>query len=397
MICANVAGEGNVCVFSNAGLADAGDSCGPPGCVDECVGNNIATGCNVCLPIDDAGNSQCFAGCTPQNGNQGCRANESCIGFQCRNSADCGGGACSNGQCQNAGVCLSGGGAALRGQACSNEVGCVSGLACIVDASGDNGVCLGLCGANGSGCLQNENCLFLFTDEDQQGACLPTGPGGEGDRCTDYEGCARGLICLGGFCNQRCDRGFACAEASQSCAPLTGGNGMEVCVPLGNGGGGGGGEGEGEGEPSPGGCDARRGNFDCPQGQSCTESGRCVPGEGPVGTFGLCDASTDCSGGLCINGVCTRPCDLAGGCPDGYSCDASSVPGGVCRAESCRDSEEVCAAADGFTCTYTSASRYACAKGVAASGCACTASSTNEAGLAFGLVLFGLWSRRRRR
>jgi MYXO-CTERM domain-containing protein len=398
MVCANVTGEGDVCVFSNAGLAQPGDACGPPGCIDECVGTDIGVGCNVCLPVDNAGNSQCFAGCAPANGNQGCGTNETCVGFQCSRNSDCGGGTCSGGECQNAGVCLAGGGSALRGQACGQDVGCASGLACVTDENGSNGVCLGLCTSNGSGCLQSENCLFLFRD-DEQGACIPAGSGGEGDRCADFDGCARGLICLSGVCNQRCDRGFECAGSGQSCATLGADAGnMSVCSPVGAGteGEGEGEEGEGEGEPPTGDCDPRRGNYDCPQGQSCTETGACVPGEGPTGTFGLCEADTDCSGGLCVNGVCTRPCNVASGCPDGYTCDAEAIPGGLCRADSCRDDENLCAAQDGFTCAYTSASRYACAKGVTG-GCSCSSSSTNEGTAPLGLALLGWFVGRRRR
>jgi hypothetical protein len=375
-------------VFSNAGLAGPGDSCGPPGCVDECVGADIGAGCNVCIPVGQAGNSECFAGCAPANGNAGCGANETCVGFQCSSNAECGSGACTNGECQAVGVCLRGG-SALRGQACGGDVGCGNGLVCVTDGGNDTtGVCLGTCGANGSGCLQNENCLFLFGNN-TEGACFAAGSGTEGDACADFDECARGLICLGGECAQRCDRGFACSLEGQTCTAL-GAGGMSGCTPVG------GNEGEGEGDPGEGEgegegeCDVARGNFDCPQGRSCVD-GACVPGEGPVGTFGLCDANGDCSGGLCINGVCTRPCDVADGCPSGYTCDPS-IPGGLCRADSCRQDEGICD--DDFRCTYSSASRYVCAKGV--SGCACDASDTNG-GLSALFALAGLGAVRRRR
>jgi MYXO-CTERM domain-containing protein len=402
MVCAEVTGEGDVCVFSNAGLADPGDACGPPGCVEECIGSDIGAGCNVCLPVNDAGDSRCFAGCAPADGDQGCDDGETCVGFQCSRNSDCGaGGPCSGGECQNAGVCLSSGGSALRGQACTREEGCVDGVTCITDANGQNGVCLGLCGAQGSGCLLSENCLFLFGD-DEQGACLPAGSGREGDSCADFDDCARGLLCLDRKCYQRCDRGFQCSDDEQSCSGLgADAGGMTICMPLA--GGGDGGEGEGEGEGDNGGnddsadreCDSARGNFDCPQGQSCTDNGACVLGEGPTGTFGLCDADNDCSGGLCVNGVCTRPCDVVGGCPRGYTCDAEEIPGGLCRADSCGDDDSLCDATAGFTCTFTSASRYACAKGVAP-GCGCSSSASSGAMGPLGLALVALLRRRRR-
>ena len=141
-----------------------------------------------------------------------------------------------------------------------------------------------------------------------------------------------------------------------------------------------------------------RGNFDCPQGRSC-DDGECVRGgEGPVGTFGECEGDSDCSGDLCINGVCTRPCDIGDGCPALYFCEQGTVPGGLCIPESCRDKEDSCA--EDFACVYSSASRYVCAKGVAANACGCdaTGTSTPSAPLA-GMLLVGSLDllRRRRR
>jgi hypothetical protein len=98
----------------------------------------------VCLDGDGNNANECLAGCAPATGNQGCAADEVCVGFGCRNSSECGGGSCSGGQCQNVGVCLASGGSALRGQACSDAVGCVAGLSCVTDGNGANGVCLGL-------------------------------------------------------------------------------------------------------------------------------------------------------------------------------------------------------------------------------------------------------------
>ena len=237
LVCAAVSGEGDVCVFSNASIAQPGETCGPPGCVGECTGA-VGPGCNVCLENGNA--STCFAGCTPNTG-AGCTGNDGCAPFGCSANADCGaGGACTNGACTNIGVCVAGG-TALRGQACSDAVACVAGVTCITDGAGANGVCLGLCDGTGAGCLSTETCLYLFTNEANTGACFSAGRGVEGDACADFDECGRGLICLGGTCAQRCDRGFSCA-GSQTCTAIASGNGMQFCAPVG-----GGGEGEGEG------------------------------------------------------------------------------------------------------------------------------------------------------
>jgi MYXO-CTERM domain-containing protein len=389
MTCATVAGEGDVCVFANAGIARPGDACGPPGCVDECT-STIGPGCNVCLDNGNDGSS-CFAGCVPSSG-AGCGANEGCVPFGCSNNSQCGaGGTCTNGACTNIGVCVAGG-TALRGQACGRDIGCVAGVTCVTDSNGNNGVCLGLCDGNGRGCLSTESCLYLFTGETNTGACFPAGTGVEGDRCSDFDECGRGLICLGGTCAQRCDRGFSCGDASQTCRAISGGNGMQFCSPVGAEG-----EGEGEGEGENRGCDGRRGNFDCPVGQRC-EDGECVPGEGEVALYGLCERNSDCADGLCENGACTNPCDIDGGCPGGYRCEEDAIPGGLCVPESCRENEGICD--EGFTCAYSPAQRYVCARGVAGGICNCT--TTGDAGAApwSGLALVGIVGgllRRRRR
>ncbi len=386
LVCADVAGEGNVCVFSNAGIADPGDACGPPGCADECTPGTVAPGCNVCL--EDGNASTCFAGCNPGNG-AGCSGTDVCAAFGCSSSPQCGtGGVCSNGACVNSGVCVQGG-TALRGQSCSDDVQCVQGVTCITDQNGNNGVCLGLCDGAGAGCLSTESCLYLFSGETNLGACFTAGAGVEGDRCNEFEDCGRGLICLGGECAQRCDRGFSCG-GGQTCTAIPQGNGMQFCSPVG-----GEGEGEGEGEREGEGaeCSEARGNFDCPAGQSCDDGDCVVGGEGPNATFTLCDGDADCSGGLCVNGVCTRPCDVADGCPAAYTCEAD-----ICVPDSCLDNADVCGPE--FTCTYSSAQRNVCAKGVAGGICNCTSTGGEPASAWVGvasLLGLGIILRRRRR
>ncbi len=397
MICGDLAGEGRVCVFSNAGIADVGESCGPPGCVDECDGFNITAGCNVCL-------GDCFAGCVASSG-AGCGANETCTRFSCDQDNQCSSGECSNGQCNDAfGVCLAGG-TALRGDSCGADAFCTNDVTCVTDGAGNNGFCRGLCNAAGQGCLQSENCLFLFGNS-TEGACFPVGIKTEGQACTDVGECAHGLLCTG-TCEQRCDRGFQCVDDAQTCgASGFTSSGMNTCQ-------GAEGEGEGEGEANEGegeegegegnegegdqDCDPRRGNFDCPSGKSC-DDGDCVQGEGPKKNFELCGGDGECAGGLCVNGVCSRPCDVVDdACPGSYRCDDEAIPGGLCIPDSCFENEALCEAPE-FSCAYSSAQRYVCAKGVAAPLCGCTQSQSEDAPIA-GLAaagLLGLLLRRRR-
>jgi MYXO-CTERM domain-containing protein len=375
-----------------------GEPCGPPGCVDECTGT-IGPGCNICLDGNDG--STCFSGCVPSTGS-GCGDNEGCAPFGCSNSSQCGpGGQCSGGACTNTGVCVPGG-SALRGQPCGGDIGCATGLTCVTEVNGQNGVCRGLCTGTGSGCLATENCLFIFQNEQSTGGCFPAGSGTEGDTCADFDGCRRGLLCLGGTCAQRCDRGFSCSDDGQTCTAVTGGNGMRFCAPIvGGGAGEGEGEGDGGGEGEGGGggddeCDPRRGNFDCPVGERC-DGGACVPGEGLVGLYGLCASDGACADGLCVNGVCSNPCDIDGGCVGGYRCEPDEIPGGLCVPESCREDEGICDA--GFTCEYSDAQRYVCARG-AGGVCNCASAGDGGAspwsGLATVVVVGGALRRRRR-
>jgi len=80
-------------------------------------------------------------------------------------------------------------------------------------------------------------------------------------------------------------------------------------------------------------CLPERGNFDCTAGQGGTptddDSGVCEDGTaGNKGTLDACASGADCDGGLCVDGVCTRPCDF--GCPPGTACDADAIAGGLC-------------------------------------------------------------------
>ncbi len=149
------------------------------------------------------------------------------------------------------------------------------------------------------------------------------------------------------------------------------------------------------------GCDLSLGNFDCPDGTGCvdydrgTGRGACEPNaHGDLPLYSLCEVDLDCYGGLCLNGVCTHPCDYQP-CPGGYDCDEDIAPGGICRAASCRELDNC---DDGFTCEYSAAERWVCAEG--AGGCRAVHTKKSAPGfgaLALCLVLFSAYRRRARR
>lgn len=151
-------------------------------------------------------------------------------------------------------------------------------------------------------------------------------------------------------------------------------------------------------------CDPRRGNWDCPNHFGCIERGGsalgiCVAGiDGPTKSGGLCEEDEDCSSGLCDRGVCTVPCD--DGCRDGYVCDEELIPGGICRPESCADSEGgICGG--GWHCAFSPKNRYVCAAEgedvFAPRGCATHKTRTGALPL-LALVLGAVtWLARRRR
>lgn len=122
------------------------------------------------------------------------------------------------------------------------------------------------------------------------------------------------------------------------------------------------------------------GAADCPvAGMTCDE----VPGEGrvcnyqgpPPGVLGqACTVATECSAYLCVDDVCTRPCDLPRGllCPTGFTC-ASRDEGASYN----------CFAED--------------TGGDDSGGCCSTSSSSGPASIAVGFAVLGLLRRQRRR
>ncbi|MBW2465250.1 MAG: hypothetical protein JRH11_26615, partial [Deltaproteobacteria bacterium] len=84
-------------------------------------------------------------------------------------------------------------------------------------------------------------------------------------------------------------------------------------------------------------CVAECPDSDCTGDYLC-EGGLCVPPGEDVG--GACSASAECRSGICAGTVCTRICETAAGCPDGFECrpagEASGcfVPVPVARGDS---------------------------------------------------------------
>jgi hypothetical protein len=396
MICQNVSGEGQICVFSSTEIALPGESCGPPGCVDQCDLENVGPGCNMCIPINQAGTeSQCFKGCNAQT-QQGCDsgAGESCETiFQNDNVS---------------GVCVGGGGTALRGQTCDQNTGCVADLVCVLNAgSTTTGTCLAECDkTTGSGCFNTENCIAAFSDG--SAACFPAGAGVDGNTCNDVNDCARGFLCNfnEGKCRARCDQGFSCSSADDTCTAVANALGS-ICVHPN------GGEGEGEGEPPPpeGQCRIARGNFDCAPGDACELAdpgdfiGTCTGREGDARAFEICSEDADCNTGLCESGVCIRPCDV-GECPSGFECDESLAPAGdpatgqpgLCMPSSCANNTGICDAAEGLRCVTSPTGDSVCAKDGTPVGCFCGAGAASKgdvlAGVVALLALAGLSTRR---
>src|SRR5690606_10038095 len=121
--------------------------------------------------------------------------------------------------------------------------------------------------------------------------------------------------------------------------------------------------------------------------------------EGDKKSGGLCEEDDDCVSGLCDRGVCTVPCDDEG-CRDGYVCDEELIPGGLCRPESCLDSEgDICER--GWRCTFTTThKRYVCAvEGDDVFSTGCSTSKARTGALPLLAIVLGAvtWIARRRR
>jgi len=396
--CSEVSGEGDVCVFAGGALA-------PPAEIGATCTSACVDGATCIVVEQNATTGICFENCNPN-------------ASTCPNNYECfevtGGG----------GVCVQTGGDQQEGDFCNENALCADGLMC-VGGGDDPYTCHRECPEPWAeeGCPTNQLCVGLSDGQGNPldyGACFEMGDTPEGGSCESPLDCRSGTICLqettnNYVCYATCDPAAGdCADDRQECVGLQGVS-FGVCDPLSTAlatepdPGPGGGEpspgpgGEPEPEPGEGECRTSRGNYDCPTGEGCVGSGGvgvCEPGaEGETGLGGLCSSGADCNSGLCHNGVCTRPCD-DDGCEAGYTCDEETIPGGLCKADSCGDDESICA--DGWTCTYTDANRYACARGVPQTICSCVIGDSDTSppqwGLALaGLLGFALVGRRRRR
>lgn len=192
-----------------------------------------------------------------------------------------------------------------------------------VEDSGNNGVedmppGPTSCDSNGD-CTAPEVCLFdLSTGE---GTCgTPTGTGQTGDACTTGADCQSGL-CINGMCADPCSSESDC-PAGYTCqptqVPLTGGGTatIDVCVPE---------------------VTVCASDNDCTDPELCVvdRSGadvtlECGPAVGPGALGDACANDAECASNLCIDGLCSAPCEVANDCAtDGsFVCEIESLTTG---------------------------------------------------------------------
>lgn len=188
----------------------------------------------------------------------------------CAVDADCPGLAFCDGRFAEGPTCFWRGGAE-PGAPCEDHRECASGRC-------GNGRCLQACAGD---CPAGQRCIGFDTGDFCAATPLP-----EGAACDANDGCAEGLLCVGGRCGPPCSDG--------ACAPGA------VCV---------------EGACHPG-CGS---NSACRPGRFCDRSlpaPACrATGAGRVDA--PCAASTECQSGLCHGGACRAAC---GACADDETC-----------------------------------------------------------------------------
>ncbi len=168
-------------------------------------------------------------------------------------------------------------------------------------------------------CTPPEICIFdLATGDAFCGD--PTGNGENGDTCTMNSDCQSGL-CVGGLCADPCG-GEADCPGGYTCQPidvqLIDGSFAEVnaCVPE---------------------IPVCASNDDCPDPDVCVvdltgmqialECGNAVGGGG-IGD--ACAADTDCQSNLCVDGLCSAPCETSNDCSDdgSFVCEPETLTTG---------------------------------------------------------------------
>lgn len=372
--CVSTSG-GRQCVrFSGSTPSCAGST--PSGCTrdSDCGTDQVCSG-GSCVPRPMMG-AELGSPCTQDSG---CRSGL-CIGGACTETCDwlqpgsCASGfycddgvsnSCTSGYCVRGAV-----GTAPLGEACASDTECAS-LYC------DRGTCSQPCIPGGAvGCAPGFTCQASTLQ--CRGSCRRARA--LGDACDDSDQCAAGPCAVRGdqsFCTQTC------------------------------------------GDSTP-----------CPRGFACVAAGDqavCVPEAG--GLDWACSSDADCLSGICSldAGVryCTRSCEAAVPCPDGFVCGATDSHESVCRraerglGQDCTDNVEcttgLCATENGDAyCTRVCSDAMACPSGfecagagdvsvcrplpMASGGCGCSAPGPVRAlpPALFVLGLIALLIRRRR-
>lgn len=205
------------------------------------------------------------------------------------------------------------------------------------------GVCFLYPTATG-GCTVNDDCPMGYAC--QAGDCVPAGDGEVCSLCASHDDCGGpsdfcvrypdGASRCGAACStaEDCTSAPGCGARACDCVELSGGGTMQ-CAPV---------------------------DFDCVEGPECTDASHCpdgyecvdeecVPrGCSEMGT--ACEARTDCCTGLCIDGLCSQPCDWLHpdeSCPSGFYCAiqecgvGNCMPGdldGARRGEACGEHQD---------------------------------------------------------
>lgn len=165
------------------------------------------------------------------------------------------------------------------------------------------------------GCTGADTCEL--TGVNGEGACKPSGGTPRGGACSANTECAKGMLCLGGFCTTYCRNDNDCADKACEAIALGGAqvNGVGFCA-------------------TP--CDP--GNPTCGDGRACrlikNERAVCVT-PGTVGVGGTCEGDGPCQPGLyCSSGACVPLCRSGEECATG-TCEDLGVtykgtPYGLC-------------------------------------------------------------------
>ena len=162
-------------------------------------------------------------------------------------------------------------------------------------------------------CVGGLVCVFVFDAPTTTYCAEPLGPTAPGGACVAHEDCANGA-CLEGVCVAPCSLEQGCGEDFECESQVLEGQSEWVCIAL----------------PTA-----------CASDESCTDEGlACIfdpsdaeypfscgesVGSGSLGD--LCSDHADCASNLCVDGVCTSPCERNNDCSEDGSwiCEAGTV------------------------------------------------------------------------